>query len=186
MSTGAAQPTGPSAARRQSPAMAFGCLALFALPFIAVGIGSAVMVVPKLWAGDWKGAGLLGLFALTFGGAGGWVLAAGVMGQRQAASRALAAERHPNEPWLWRPDWAAGSIEDAGRKSQYFLWAFAAFWNLIAWPIGVMVVRATLIEGNRLGLLGLLFPIVGIGLLVAAIRATLRERKFGVSVLELA
>jgi hypothetical protein len=165
--------------------MAFGCLVLFALPFVGVGLGSAVMAVTKAVAGDWKNAGLLGLFGLVFGGAGSGVLATGVMGRREATRRALAAERHPAEPWLWRADWAAGSIEDTGRRSQYVLWAFAGLWNLIAWPSGVLAVRAALEQGNRLAWIGLVFPVVGVGLLVAAIRATIRERKFGVSVLEL-
>lgn len=168
-----------------SPGMAAGCLVLFGLPFAAVGIGSAAFVVVKLWQGDWKAAALAALFALVFGGAGAWVIGSALMGRREATRRALVADQHPGEPWLWRPDWASGSIEDTGRKTQYFLWAFAGFWNLIAWPCGVLALRAALEQGNRLALIGLLFPVIGIGLLIAATRATVRERKFGVSVLDL-
>jgi hypothetical protein len=36
---------------------------------------------------------------------------------------------------------------------------------------------AELAKGNRLALIGLIFPFVGVGLLVWAVRATLRWRK---------
>jgi hypothetical protein len=165
---------------------AFGLLVLFALPFAGVGLVTAMVAAGKLAAGDWKAAGFMSLFALVFGGAGTGVMATGIAGRRQAEQRAIAAARYPAEPWLWRPDWARGSIEDRGRKSQYILWAFAAFWNLIAWPTGVLVVRAALQQGHRLALLGLLFPLVGLGLIVAAVRTTWRERKFGTSIFDLA
>ncbi len=186
MSTDAAASAPAPGPPVQSPTFAFGCLVLFAAPFAAVGLGAAVVAAEKAIAGDWKGAGFLSLFALTFGGAGIGLIAASVAGRRLAERKALAAARHPAEPWLWRPDWAAGRIEDTGRKGQYLSWIFAAFWNLIAWPVGVLVVRAALAQGNRLALLGLMFPAAGILLLVSAIRASWRERKFGVSVLELA
>ena len=186
MSVEVAGPAGSPEASGRSPALASGCLVLFGLPFAGVGVGSAVLLVTKLYEGDWKAAGFLSIFALLFGGAGAGVIVVALVGRREAMRRALAAERHPAEPWLWRADWSSGSIEAAGRKGQYCLWAFAAFWNLIAWPTGVLVIRAALEQGNRLALIGLLFPVVGLGLLVAAARATIRERKFGVSVLELA
>jgi hypothetical protein len=40
-------------------------------------------------------------------------------------------------------------------------------------------------KGNKLAVLGLLFPAVGAGLLVWAVRATLRWRKFGSSTFEM-
>ncbi len=45
--------------------------------------------------------------------------------------------------------------------------------------------RAALREGNRAALIALLFPAVGVGLLVWAVRATIRRRRYGTSVLEL-
>jgi hypothetical protein len=185
MSVETARPAGSPEASGRSPAMASGCLVLFALPFVGVGVVSAVLLVAKLYESDWRAAGLLAIFALAFGGAGAGVITAALMGRREATRRALATQAHPAEPWLWRADWASGSIEETGRKGQYFLWAFAGLWNLIAWPTAVLVIRAALEQGNRLALIGLLFPVVGLGLLIAAVRATIRERKFGVSVLEL-
>jgi len=177
---------GSVATPARPPGFAFGLLVLFALPFAGVGVVTAVLAAGKLFAGDWKAAGFMGVFALVFGGAGAGVLAAGIAGRRAAEQRAVAAARHPAEPWLWRADWAQGAIEDTERKGRYSLWAFAALWNVIAWPTAVLVVRAALGQGNRLALLGLLFPVVGVGLVVAAVRATWRERKFGTSVFDLA
>ncbi len=65
-------------------------------------------------------------------------------------------------------------------------WLFAILWNLIGFPTGFLSVRAALNEGKPAALLGLMFPLIGIGLLVWAIRTTLRHRKYGVSRLELA
>ena len=186
MSIGSPAAEGSVPAPARPPGFAFGLLVLFALPFAGVGLVTTVLAAAKLLAGDWKAGAFMGVFALVFGGAGVGLIAAGIAGRRVAEQRAIAAARHPAEPWLWRADWAQGSIEDTGRKSTYLLWAFAAFWNLIAWPTAALVVRAALEQGNRLALLGLLFPLVGIILVVAAVRGTWRERKFGVSVFDLA
>src|SRR5262245_4838754 len=166
--------------------MGFGCMVLFALPFAAVGLVSGVMVVSKLAVGDWRTAAFLGLFAILFGGAGMGLIAAALAGRHEAARRQEVKARHPNEPWLWRQDWAVGRIADAGRKGQYALWAFAALWNLIAFPSAFFALREVQRSGNRLGLIALLFPLVGLGLIVAALRSSDRQRKFGLSTLELA
>jgi len=170
----------------KSPAMGFGCMVLFALPFAAVGLVSGVMVVSKLAAGDWRTAAFLGLFAVLFGGAGTGLIAAAWAGRQETARRQELQTRHPDEPWLWRQDWAAGRIDDAGRKGQYALWAFAALWNLIAFPSAFFALREFQRSGNRLSLIALVFPLVGIGLIVAALRSSDRQRKFGLSTFELA
>jgi hypothetical protein len=186
VSIGSPTAEGSVPAPARPPGFAFGLLVLFALPFAGVGLVTAVLAAGKLLAGDWKAGAFMSVFALVFGGAGVGLIAAGIAGRRAAEQRAIAAARHPAEPWVWRADWAQGSIEDTGRKGTYLLWAFAALWNLIAWPTAALVVRAALEQGNRLALLGLLFPLVGIVLVVAAVRGTWRERKFGVSVFDLA
>ena len=50
----------------------------------------------------------------------------------------------------------------------------------------MLAVRESMAKGNHLALIALLFPAVGLGLLVWALRATARFRRYGVSTLELA
>jgi hypothetical protein len=166
--------------------MGFGCVVLFALPFAAVGLVAGVMVIQKLAVGDWRTGAFLGLFAIVFGSVGLGLIAAALAGRREAARRSVVQGQHPDEPWLWRQDWAAGRIEDAGRKGQYGLWAFAALWNLIAFPSAFLALQEVHRSGNRLALVALLFPAVGLGLIIAAARSTARQKRFGLSTLELA
>ncbi len=87
---------------------------------------------------------------------------------------------------MWREVWASGLIQDSIRSSLNYIWFFAFFWNLISVPLSLTVLpREVLQNRNYPALLGLLFPLVGGGLLIWAIRATLRWKKFGTSVLEL-
>jgi hypothetical protein len=64
-------------------------------------------------------------------------------------------------------------------------WVFAALWNLIGVPSGVLGVRTALREGNWLALIALIFPAIGLGLLAWAVRVTLRYRRYGISRFEL-
>jgi hypothetical protein len=65
-------------------------------------------------------------------------------------------------------------------------WIFAGFWNLISLPTAFVGVRPMLRDQSPAVFIILIFPIVGLGLLVWAVRATLRYRRYGVSRLELA
>jgi hypothetical protein len=155
------------------------------VPFAAGGVFAAAMAARAVEQGDWVQAGFLGIFALVFGGVGfGGILS--VVRGRSAVEAALAREaRYPEAPWLWREDWAARRITDSSAAEMGAAWAFAILWNLISIPSAVLAVRAALQEGNRAALIALLFPGVGIGLLIWAVRATLRRRRYGTSVLEL-
>ena len=134
---------------------------------------------------DWTQAVFLTVFALVFGGVGIGGIVAVLRGRRGVEPARAREFRHPDAPWLWRADWAARRITDASAAEMGFAWAFAILWNLISAPAAVLAVRAAMQEGNRAALIALLFPLVGIGLLVWAIRATVRRRRYGMSVLEL-
>jgi hypothetical protein len=84
---------------------------------------------------------------------------------------------HPDEPWRWREDWAAGRIVGAGERAVLGAWAFALFWCLVSAPIVIFVPRQ--LHAHPAGVVGLLFPAVGIGLLVRAARRSLEVAKFG-------
>jgi hypothetical protein len=170
---------------RKSINLGVGCLILFLVPFASVGAFTAVMAVQRAAARNWTEALFYGLFGVTFGGVGFGGIAAALIGRRKLREQAALEARYPESPWLWRSEWASGRIVDSGRATMFMAWVFAAFWNLVSFPTGFLGVRAAIQEGKPAALLALLFPLVGIGLLVWAVRATLRYRKYGVSRLEL-
>jgi hypothetical protein len=170
---------------RQNLNLGLGCVVLFLLPFAAVGTFTAVMAVQRAAARNWTEALFFGLFAVTFGGVGFGGIAAALTGRRKLKEQAALAASHPDSPWLWRPDWASGRVIDSSRATMFTAWVFAAFWNLVSFPTGFLGVRTAIQEGKPAALLAVLFPLVGIGLVVWAMRATLRYRKYGVSRLEL-
>lgn len=163
-----------------------GCLVLFLLPFAATGLFTAFGALRHAAAGEWGPAAFMGLFGLTFGFVGFGGMFAALGSRRSAAEVDAARVRHPDEPWLWRADWAAGRIEDGNRSTMIAAWVLAGFWNLISLPGAYFAVREAMREGNRAALIALLFPLVGFGLLVWAVRASLRYRRYGVSRLDLA
>jgi hypothetical protein len=165
--------------------LGLGCATLFFLPFVAIGVGAVALAGSKLASGDTGGAVALGGFGLVFGLAGFCGLAAVAAGRREGRRRSLAEQQHPDEPWRWRIDWAAGRVRDSNRTAAAGLWGFAGFWNLIALPAAYFGVREAVGGRNSAAWLVLLFPAVGFGLLAAAARASMRSRKFGASRLDL-
>ncbi|MEA2722970.1 MAG: hypothetical protein QOH59_741, partial [Gemmatimonadales bacterium] len=155
------------------------------LPFAAVGVFTALTAMQRAAARNWTEALFLGLFAVTFGGVGLGGIAAALVGRRKLKEQAALEASHPDSPWLWRQDWASGRIIDSSRATMFTAWIFAAFWNVVSFPTGFLGVRAAIQEAKPAALLAVLFPLVGIGFVVWAMRATMRYRKYGVSRLEL-
>lgn len=160
---------------------AVGCLFLFLLPFAGVGVFTGVQAIRSAAAHDWGHAGFYAIFALTFGGVGFGGMVAAVIGKKRLAAREALEAKHADAPWLWRTDWAVGRADDASRQTAWFAWVFAALWNLISFPSAFLAVREAVQKGNHAALIALLFPVIGVGLLVWAVRATLRFRRYGVS-----
>ena len=88
--------------------------------------------------------------------------------------------QHPGKPWLWREDWAHGTIKDTNKGGAIAIWVFAVLWNAISIP-AAFAARPELTKGNLAALLVLLFPLIGIILLITAIYLTLRMMTFGTS-----
>jgi hypothetical protein len=83
-------------------------------------------------------------------------------------------------PWLDDKKWADNRIASDAQTAHWVLWGFALFWNLVSFPL-VLQLEDVLkkIEREPLTALAFLFPLVGIGLVVAAIHATRQKRHFG-------
>ena len=102
----------------------------------------------------------------------------------RSIDKKLQAE-HPNEPWKWREDWAAGHIPSGTNRSAIGAWVIALFWNSISTP-GLMFIASVWKQNRAAAAVFLIFPLIGISLLYRAIRLTIAGRKFGPSDLVMA
>ena len=89
------------------------------------------------------------------------------------------------QPWSRRPDWAAGRIEYSSKGGMVGVWLMALLVLLMSSPLVYHLREEILEKENYPALAGLVFPVLGIGLLIQAIRLTIRWLRFGKSVLEL-
>lgn len=95
----------------------------------------------------------------------------------------------PEKPWLAKKQWAAGQIVDSDKMALLVLWAFALLWNLITVPACVAIYPKASVAfhaGEVFPLVALVFPAAGLLLVVCAIVPTLRWRKYGRSVFQMA
>ena len=79
---------------------------------------------------------------------------------------------------MWRPDWAEGRANSKMRSTMKNAWTIALFWNLVSFPSAHFIPKQTYLEDPKT-LAVLIFPLVGIGLLIWALRETLRCLEFG-------
>lgn len=171
---------------RQSSAVAAGCMALFGLPFFLAGVFLIGWALVRMRSGqaleEWA---LPGIGGIAFGTAGTGILLAAWYGKRKLGEVTSLQAQHPGQPWLWDAEWAARRVRTSGRGAVVAAWIIAVIWNAVSSPI-FFVMPGELEKGNTPILIGLLFPLVGLGLVVWAYRTTARWLKFGVSELELA
>jgi hypothetical protein len=133
----------------------------------------------------WGLFALMGVFATIFTGVGVGLIIAGIWGNRRLGDEGKRVTDNPAEPWRWKEDWADGRITATGRAQFLLPGIMAVFWNLISVPLLFLVPEEVRDNGNYLALLGLIFPLVGLGLAIWAIRSFIRWKKFGDSVFEM-
>ncbi|UCE85613.1 MAG: hypothetical protein JSU66_14965 [Deltaproteobacteria bacterium] len=91
---------------------------------------------------------------------------------------------HPGEPWRWRPEWRDGRIRSRDRARIAVLWLAALAWNGMTAPL-VWRLPRELECGPRMLLLAGAFGLAGLWIVGAALRATLRQLRFGTARLDL-
>lgn len=127
----------------------------------------------------WRLVGFEALFAIVFTAVGVGLVIAGQLALRRDARERGLLERFPGEPWRLREDWSGGRARAEGRGEATLRAIVAVTWNLVSAPI-LWILPRELERGNRLALVGLLFPAVGIWLAVTAfsrVRRWLRLRR---------
>ncbi|MGD0506493.1 MAG: hypothetical protein ABSA27_01765, partial [Terriglobales bacterium] len=159
---------------------------VFGLFFVAFGLACAcgfLFGAPSQIHGNrWVGVLIGAIFALI----GGGIIYAGIYGNRKLKEQAAAEVSNPQSPWLWQKDWAASRAESKSRNNAYGLWALAIFVNVIVLPIAVSVVPQLLRTFDPKAFFPLAFCVVGVILAGAAIRASIRRKRFGQTYFEFA
>ena len=124
----------------------------------------------------WGMVGFRSIFLFVFGGVGVGLI---VFGLRSPKEKDPDDPAYAGAPWLANDSWQTSSIRSRSRTAMWGIWAFAALWNLISAPLPFVLVEEVTEKQNYLALIGLLFPLVGIGLLTWAIRRTREWTRFG-------
>jgi hypothetical protein len=148
-----------------------GCLIAFTLPFFAIGLAALAFVARLYAAADTPPAHLFVFAAVGFAftvTAFGLIFAVMWGWREEARRRAQPANR----------------ILDESPAHTVMLWFVSIVWNAVASPALVLLPKI-IREGHYAAAFGLIFPIVGLGLLVAAIRGTMRAVRFRRSTLVL-
>ncbi|VAW99172.1 hypothetical protein MNBD_GAMMA23-1480 [hydrothermal vent metagenome] len=118
------------------------------------------------------------IFVVVFGGFGFVILYFSFRGEK--AKSPIATENHP---WLARAEWKNGAIKSNAKMGMMVLWGITLFWNVISFPAAIAATPEVLAKGEYIGFVIFLFPLIGLGLLFWAIKATLQWRRFGVTLL---
>ncbi len=109
-------------------------------------------------------------FGLVFAGIGAGLL---YWGWRKPAAVAVATAPGTDEaPWLARREWADNAIRSDKRWELWVAWGFTLAWNLISMPL-LFSELPRLLQNPKPGpMIAMIFPLIGVGLLIWAIRVS--------------
>ena len=121
---------------------------------------------------------------LLFGGVGIGLFYAGLRNRHTKQQEDKLKVLYPSEPWLWKKDWRDGQISSHSKSKMISTAAGALIWNIMA-SLGLILLYGEFRKGNYLVLIFLIFPLIGIGLAIWAVRLILHWFKFGQSSFEM-
>ena len=124
----------------------------------------------------WGLVGFKSIFLLVFGGVGLGLI---IFTFKAPKEKDYAAPEYRDAPWLANDEWQGTGIRSNSRATMWATLGFAALWNLISAPLPFIVYDELVEKQNYVALIGFLFPLLGLFLLVWAIRRTLEWRRFG-------
>ena len=124
----------------------------------------------------WGLVGFKSIFLFAFGGVGLGLMIFAVRSKKPADADDPAFR---DTPWLANDDWQTATIRSSSKASMYVMWGFAGVWCLISAPLPFVVYGEVVDKENYAALFGLLFPLIGIGLVSWAIRQTREWTRFG-------
>ncbi len=124
----------------------------------------------------WGLIGFKSIFVFIFGGVGLGLL---IVIWKAAKEKDRSLPDIQDTPWLGNDDWQTPTIKSSSKSSMVGAWIFAGLWGLISAPLPFLIYQEIFDKENYAAIIGLLFPIVGVGLLIWAVRRTLEWTRFG-------
>ena len=158
-----------------------GFIKFLGTPLAVAALLAAMVAVTRASEGNWERAALAASIAIACAGAGigaiWWVRfhARGV----DPSERLRAA--NPDAPWMWREDWAAGEVRTSAKRDANRLTIIAIAWCVATFPIFFIAPHRALRNADYLSLPSLIFPLIGVAMLMWAMRMRRRFREYGES-----
>ena len=124
----------------------------------------------------WGLLGFKSIFLFVFGGIGLGLL---IVIWRAPKDKDKTLPEYESSPWLLNHDWQTATIRSSSKHAMWGAWVFAALWNLISIASPFLAYREVVKNQNYVALAALLFPLIGIGLIVWAVKRTREWNRFG-------
>jgi hypothetical protein len=126
------------------------------------------------------------LFGLVFGGIGYGFLAGALRVRSRNKQEAALRQRHPDAPWLHKPEWCEKKIVSGAKDSLFVTTIVAVVCTVFSAPV-LALLPAEVRKGEKLtALFALLFLLIALTALACFVYAFLRWRRFGRTTLSLA
>jgi MFS family permease len=154
---------------------------LFPLSFVAVGLFVLAHLFIKHTDVPFSEGWLAQIvFGLLFIIVGGFAFYSTNKMLRTAEKSKAALKTHPQQPWLARDDWRQGYAESETAMLSYMYLMMGLAFSLIMLPFSGKLITA-LQQGHWHVSFILMFPLAGIGFLIAFVVSMIRYRRYGQS-----
>jgi len=160
-------------------------LTAFGLPFLGMGLFAAFTF---LGAANQPLAQRIGavVFASVFAIIGAGLIFGSLYGYSRQKKQSEIELANPISPWFWRTDWAAARVESKNKKSAISWWVAAILLNMLSLPVSLAAISQGLTTQDPKLIVPAAFEAVGLIMLFAAVRATIRFERFGRTYFEMA
>jgi hypothetical protein len=98
------------------------------------------------------------IFGVVFSSVGFGLMSLVFLGKRRYARQQRLEAEHPNEPWLWRADWAQGHVKSKAPGAMAVGWFATIVFNLASLPIYWAVLHGAMPRNQPLAYIMLAFP----------------------------
>lgn len=153
-------------------------LVFFGLMFFVPGLFflfAAVFVKGSAPSGLVAGASGALLFVII----GGGLIFAAFYGYGRMKEQAAREESNPSSPWLWRTDWASRRAQSQNKNRAIGAWILCVLGNLFVLPFAIAMVPMLARQNDSRMIIVLAFCSLSPILFVYAVRASIRQRRYG-------